>query len=141
MQTFREVKVWEKAHRLCLHVHQSTGEYPEDERQGLAAQTRRVSVYVPAKIAEGCGRGADKDLVRFLESARGYAAELEYLLLIGRDLGHLAPETADTLGEEVVEVQKMLYGFVRSVKARMNGEPSAKSGRAEREENLAVELA
>jgi four helix bundle protein len=126
MLPFRDVKVWEKSHQLCLHLHRLTQSFPTEEQHGLALQMRRAAVYVPCKIAEACGRSADKDLARNLESARGYATELEYFLLLARDLGYLPEDAYAAAGEQLTEVQKMLYGFIRYVKAKMNGEQLGK---------------
>jgi four helix bundle protein len=122
MQPFRDVKVWEKSHHLCLHVYKSTLAFPENEQEGLASQMRRIATYIPCKIAEGSGRGGDKEMAKFLGNAQGYAAELEYLLLLARDLG-LMDESGENgyeaLSAEVTEVRKMLYGFLKTLKGRI----------------------
>lgn len=140
MLPFRDVKVWEKAHLLCLHLHKLTSTFPEDERHALALHMRRAAAYVACKIAEGCGRNVDKDVARNLESARGYALELEYFLLLARDLGYVSPEEQAAANEQLTEVQKMLYGFIRFVKARMAGEKPGKAGRPEQAEEFEVAL-
>ena len=119
MQPFRDVKVWEKSHHLCLHVHKSTVTFPAEEQQGLAAQMRRIATYIPCKIAEGCGRGGDKELAKFLGNAQGYAAELEYLLLLAKELGLVDEAGHEALNAQVVEVEKMLYAFVKTLKGRI----------------------
>ncbi|MCC6791593.1 MAG: four helix bundle protein, partial [Thermomicrobiales bacterium] len=88
-RNFRELKVWEKAHRLTLATYQSTAIFPREETFGLTSQIRRAASSVPANIAEGCGRGGG-DLVRFCRIAAGSASELQYHLLLARDLGYLA---------------------------------------------------
>ena len=49
---------------------------------GLTSQMRRCSASIAANIAEGCGRTGNGDLHRFLSTARGSAAELEYFILL-----------------------------------------------------------
>jgi four helix bundle protein len=89
MKDFRELKVWEKSHRLALKVYNATTKFPKEELYGLTSQMRRSSVSVPTNIAEGCGRNRDSELNRFFEIAMGSASELEYLFLLARDLGFL----------------------------------------------------
>jgi four helix bundle protein len=43
----------------------------------------------------------------------GSASELEYQLLLSRDLGYLVPEIYEQLSQRVVETKKMLSGFMQ----------------------------
>jgi four helix bundle protein len=52
-QSFRELLVWQKAHRFVLAIYQFTSELPRQEMYGLSAQMRRAPVSIPANIAEG----------------------------------------------------------------------------------------
>jgi len=54
MRDFRDLKVWEKAHRLTLAVYKATLLFPKEELYGLTSQIRRASTSIPANIAEGC---------------------------------------------------------------------------------------
>jgi four helix bundle protein len=97
MRDFRELKVWEKAHRLTLSVYSATKAFPKDELYGLTSQVRRAASSVPANLAEGCGRETDAEFVRFCQVAFGSANELEYHLLLSKDLGYRAMlRTANT---------------------------------------------
>jgi four helix bundle protein len=93
MKDFRELKVWEKAHALVLNLYRETTSFPPSELYGLTVQIRRAAASIPANIAEGCGRGSSADFARFLQIAMGSACELEYHLLLARDLGFLGAAT------------------------------------------------
>ena len=95
MRDFRDLQVWQKAHRLVLEVYAATRSFPTDERYGLTAQVRRSAASVPTNIAEGCGRDGERDLARFISIAAGSASETEYHLLLARDLEYL-PLIADS---------------------------------------------
>ena len=115
MRDFRDIKVWMKSHRLTLAVYKATSRFSRQEVYGLTSQARRAASSVPANIAEGCGRTGDAELARFMRIAAGSATELEYHLLLARDLEFLAPKQHEELDREVNEVKKMLRGFVKQL--------------------------
>lgn len=115
MKDFRELKVWEKSHQLTLAVYRETRAYPKEEIYGLTSQTRRAASSVPTNIAEGCGRGPDADFGRFLQIAMGSASELDYHLLLARDLGILRSGACEGLLGSVLEQKRMLAALIRKV--------------------------
>jgi len=108
MEDFKNLKVWSKAHQLTLAVYQRTRTFPKDEIYGLTSQIRRASASIGANIAEGCGRRSDPELKRFVQIARGSKSELEYHLLLARDLLFLTPDEFRNLEAKTMEVQRML---------------------------------
>jgi|ERR1019366_271935 four helix bundle protein len=116
MRDFRQLAVWEQAHRLVLRIYRLTQDFPKHELYGLTSQMRRCSASIPANIAEGCGRTGNGDLHRFLSIARGSAAELEYFLLLSRDLG-LVRDSYIELNSQTQQVQRMLASLIRKVEA------------------------
>ncbi len=89
MREFRKLKVWEKAHELVLDAYRIIAGFPREELYRITAQPRRASVSIPANIAEGWGREGEAELRRFLRIGLGSASELEYHLLLARDLSVL----------------------------------------------------
>src|SRR5215470_4966561 len=108
MKDFRELKVWEKGHKLTLASYRITGCFPKHELFGLTSQIRRCSSSIPANIAEGCGRVGNAELHRFLQIACGSASELEYHFLLAKDLGYLPVADYDSMHKEVLDVKRML---------------------------------
>lgn len=121
MQDFRNLKVWEKAHRLTLDVYVATESFPQKEQYGLTSQIRRACSSIPANIAEGCGRIGDAEFVRFLAIAMGSASELEYHLLLSRDLKLLADADYDHLVADTVAVKQMLASLIRRLRPAPTG--------------------
>jgi len=117
MKDFRDLKVWERGHKLTLEIYKITSGFPREERYGLTSQIRRSSASIPTNISEGCGRSRDTELARFVEIAIGSASELEYLLLLSRDIGLINEADFKLLITEVVEVKKMLISFFQKLKA------------------------
>ena len=94
MRDFRELKVWERAHQLTLDAHRVTASFPKSERYGLTSQIRRAASSVPANIAE-----------------------VEYHLLLSRDLQLLTEAEYGSLGTEVTELKRMLATFIKTIRS------------------------
>jgi four helix bundle protein len=117
MQNFRNLKVWEKAHALTLEIYKFSKTFPRDEMYGLTSQMRRASASIGANIAEGSCRRGDVDFARFLQMAAGSASELEYHLLLARDLDLLKMGDYNRLSDEAVEVKRMLASLMQKLRA------------------------
>jgi four helix bundle protein len=115
MKSFRDLKVWEKSHELTLDAYDATSNFPKQEMFGLVSQIRRCASSIPANIAEGCGRRGNGEFHRFLQIAMGSASELEYHLLLSRDLKFLDTELHASLNSRVEEVKHMLSSLIRKV--------------------------
>ncbi len=121
MRDFRELKVWEKSHRLTLEVYKATVGFPREEMYGLTSQVRRACASIPANIAEGCGRGSVAELARFLQISMGSASELDYHLMLARDLCLLNRDEYNRLAGELAEVKRMLITYLQKIKASQTG--------------------
>jgi four helix bundle protein len=122
MKDFRNLKVWEKAHFLTLAVYQATGRFPRHELFGLTSQMRRCSASIGANIAEGCGKRGNNEFQRFLQIASGSASELDYHLLLARDLGFFEEMDYRRLAGELLQLRKMLTALLQKVQGdRLTG--------------------
>ena len=118
LQPFRNVDVWVKAHQLTLQVFQTSEAFPKAETFGLSIQLRRASMNIPLKIAEGCGKGSDEEFHKCLQQARAATVELEYLLLLAHDLKFMETSVYDDLQGKLVQVRKMLSGFMKTLQSQ-----------------------
>jgi four helix bundle protein len=118
VKDFRTLKVWERAHALALSVYTATNAFPKHEQYGLTSQVQRAAVSIPTNIAEGCGKDSDAELKRYCLISMGSASELEYLLLLAKDLSYLPAPAFHTLTSELVETRKMLNAFIQKLKGR-----------------------
>ena len=116
MRDFRELKVWEKSHKLTLRTYEATSSFPRQEMYGLTAQLRRCSASIPANIAEGCGRSGDAELSRFMLISMGSASELEYHLLLARYLNYLDSQQHKDLSQRTQQVKRMLSTFITKLR-------------------------
>jgi four helix bundle protein len=117
VKDFRKLQVWQKAHPLTLAVYEITATFPNQERYGLTSQLRRSCSSIAANLAEGCGRNGAADFARFCSIAMGSASELEYHLLLARDLKLIRPNDHEELSERTTELKRMLTALLQKLKA------------------------
>ena len=88
---------------------------PEIEQYALTSQIRRAAASIPADIAEGCGRFESAELHRFVQIAMGSLSELDYHLLLARDLGFLEADQHTEFYDRVHQLKRMLVAFARKI--------------------------
>ena len=111
MKNFKELLIWQRSHQLVLEIYLITKSFPKDELFGLTSQMRRSSASIPTNIAEGCSRNSDAEMNRFLIIAQDSATELEYQIILSKDLSYISTEIFDTLCLELTEIRKMINTF------------------------------
>ncbi|MBI3043902.1 MAG: four helix bundle protein [Betaproteobacteria bacterium] len=126
MQGFRSLHVWHKAHEFVLSAYRVTAVFPREEQFALTTQIRRAATSIPANVAEGCGRGSDADFARFLQMAIGSANEVEYHLLLARDLNFISRSEHQSLSRQLIEVRRMLISLTQTLRTA-SFEPRATS--------------
>ena len=112
-QSYRELKVWQKAVAMVTDVYRITRSFPREEIYGLTSQIRRAAVSIPSNIAEGKGR-TNRDFSRFLMQARGSLWELETQLQIACNLGYVSSEVLEDVLTQTAEVGRMLNGMLKA---------------------------
>jgi four helix bundle protein len=117
LKDFRDLKVWERAHYLTLDVYKSTSRFPREELYGLTSQMRRCGASIGANIAEGCGKRGNNEFQRYLQIAAGSASELDYHLLLARDLGLLQEVDYRRLLSGLSQLRKMLTCLLQKVQS------------------------
>jgi four helix bundle protein len=130
MRNYRDLQVWTKAHRLTLDLYQISRAFPREEIYGLTSQLRRAAVSIGANLAEGCGRRTSGELARFVKIAMGSASELDYHLLLCRDLGLLKADEFQRSERELTEVRKMMTSFLSSVEEQIELKARGAAGAA-----------
>lgn len=97
---------------LAEKIYLLTAKFPAEEKFGLVSQMRRSVVSIASNIAEGSGRGTDKDFVRFLTMAIGSAFELETQLLVSLRLG-FGSDSDNIMVDSTNQLQKMIYNLIK----------------------------
>ncbi len=115
MKDYRSLKIWQAAHQLTLAIYKTTVDFPREEMYGLTSQMRRCSASIGANIAEGCGRRGNREFLRFLQIASGSASELDYHLLLARDLGFLRDQNYRPIFSTLLDLRRMMSGLIRKI--------------------------
>ena len=111
-KTFKELIVWQKAHRFVLETYQYTKDFPKHELYGLRSQFRRAAISIPANIAEGFKKRGAKDTMRFLNISHGSLEECRYYILLAQDLNY---GNSDHLNNLLEEVSRLLDGYYKAI--------------------------
>jgi four helix bundle protein len=96
---YTKIIAWQRAHRLVLAVYEATRTFPKEERFGVVNQLRRGAYSISSNIVEGSARSSNRDYLHFLNMAGASLRELEYFLLLARDLDYLPGEEYRSLSE------------------------------------------
>ena len=115
MSDFRKLLVWQKAHALALHVDRAAVSIRAARYASLRSQLIRAAMSIPANIAEGRRQESEREFARFLRYAVNSACELEYHLVVVRDIGALDVRECDALMAELIEVRRMLHGILNRI--------------------------
>ena len=113
MEDFKDLRVWQKAYELTLNVCRKSATFAKEEMYGLTSQLRRATMSIGANIAEGCGRGSDPELRRFLQIARGSANESNATFSWPETCGSYRQTISRMWKAMVLEMQRMLASLVQ----------------------------
>lgn len=128
MKDFRNLRVWEKAHKLCIEVYEITASFPTEESAGLTAKIRQVASHIPVSIARGCGYNSQKEYMKYVQYAANATSEFEYLIVLATDLNYLLPSDQELLSEKMLEVRRMLFALVASIRNKIREGNNGNSG-------------
>jgi four helix bundle protein len=111
MFRFEKLEVWTKAVTFAGAIYSATRLFPENERFGLTSQMRRASVSISSNIAEGSGRGSDKEFARFVGIAYGSLMEIVSQSKIAESQSMMTSQCATDIYKSAEELARMLSGL------------------------------
>lgn len=112
MRNFLTLEFWKRSHLFTLKVYKITKSFPKEEIFGLTSQMRRSSSSIPTNIAEGAGRNTNPQFAYFLQIASGSCSEIQYQLILSKDLSYISEEVFNELHSEIIEIRKMIFHYV-----------------------------
>jgi four helix bundle protein len=127
VRNYRDLDVWDKAHKPTLELYRKSRSFPKEKFYGLTSQLRRSAMSVGANLAEGCGRQTTPELARFVRISMGSASELDYHLLVCHDLGFLQPDDYRKMFQELTRIRKMLASFLATLESERQAKAAGAS--------------
>lgn len=115
VRNYKELEFFKKAHELTIEIYKLTKDFPKEETYGLTSQLRRASVSIGSNIAEGSSRKTDNDFKHFLYISLGSAKELEYQLLVCKDLEYISIRTYDRLCNILDEIIGKIINYMKFI--------------------------
>ena len=120
MHNFKELKIWQLTRCFVKDIYLLLRKFPDDERFGLTQQIRRAAISISSNIAEGSGRGTNKEFSHFLDIANGSAFEVEAQLILSLDLEYITQIEFDCINENLQTIEKMIFNFNKSLKSQVS---------------------
>ena len=111
----KKLDVWQAAMKSTTMIHKLTDRFPEEEKFGLVSQMRRASISIPCNIAEGAAIQGKREFKNFLSMAQGSLSELDTQLELAVLLGYVSTEDLREVWDQLLRIDKMLSGLIRSL--------------------------
>ena len=115
---FEDIQAWQEARELTRRVYEVTATGNLSRDFALRDQIRRAAVATMSSIAEGFDCDARADFARFLGVARRKIVELQSLLYVALDAGHLDQEAFAAYYAQAAKAKGLIGGFKSSLEKR-----------------------
>ena len=116
MNEYKKLIVWQKSMNLIVEIYKLVKLLPKTETYALSDQMRRSVISIASNIAEGKGRNAIGDYIRFLNIARGSCFELETQINACILIEYITENEATVALNLVSEISKMLTAMINKLK-------------------------
>jgi four helix bundle protein len=120
-RSYEELRVFQMAEQLADEVWQVVRKWKQFERSTLGAQLITAADSIGANIAEGAGRGTDKENQRFIRISRGSLNETKFWLrraearkIVRQDEIHHVKQLIDQLAPSL---NAYLQSYVKKIKS------------------------
>jgi four helix bundle protein len=117
---YRQLKAWQICDDLAVDAYKLARRLPRDE-YSLKDQIIRAAVSAPANIAEGYGRGSNKEFAQSLVVAHGSLYEVDYFLHFLNRIELLEAEKYAELATECRHASRLTFGLLRAARSDSRG--------------------
>ncbi len=129
IRKFEEIQAWQCARNLTrmIYLLSNSGGFKND--YALKGQIRRAAISIMSNIAEGFGRGGNREFLQFLSIAKGSASEVQAQLYVALDIGYVDRKQFDEAYKLTDDTANLIGGFMRYLnQADMKGIKYRKGG-------------
>ena len=110
---FEDLDVWKRSASLSSDIYKELSNLKD---YGFRDQITRSGLSISSNIAEGFERKGHKELINFLNYAKGSTGELRSQVYIGMKIGYISKEIGKCWINDSNEISKMLYGLMKSIR-------------------------
>ncbi|MBM3420786.1 MAG: four helix bundle protein [Bacteroidetes bacterium] len=114
MGNFNNLVVWQRSKDLAVRIFRYSQKDGIKWNFGYKDQLLRASLSIPSNIAEGEQLDTDRQSVKHFYIARGSAAELHTLLIIGLEVGYFSGELVKEMEQDIRYISVGLTNLIRS---------------------------
>lgn len=116
MFRFEGLEVFRLAVDLTADIHALSRHFPREEMFGLRANLRRAASSIALNIAEGAGRGTQKDFAHFIDIATGSLFETVAAAHLAYRLRYISSRELDQLRSRAERLSCKLAAFKRTLR-------------------------
>jgi four helix bundle protein len=113
IERFEDLKCWRAARELVKIVYMTSEEGKLAKDFDTKSQIRRAALSTMNNIAEGFGRGSDKEFIRFLEIAQSSTMEVKSITYVLMDLDYLQEDRINQISMKAEETKSITLGLIR----------------------------
>jgi len=120
---FSELKIWQEARELNKLIYSLIIDNRDIKDWAIKDQVNRAAGSVMDNIAEGFGRGGNKEFGQFLSISLGSLSEVESQLVRANDRSYFDDKTFEMLEEQTKALTGMLISFMNYLRNSGNKAP------------------
>lgn len=111
-----DLLIWQESRFLVKNIFLITSSDKYSKEFFLKDQIKRSAVSVMSNIAEGYGRGGNREFIQFLYIANGSLSELKSQLYISFDFNLISEEQLENYLKDVLKIENMIKAFARKIR-------------------------
>jgi four helix bundle protein len=112
---FEDLEIYQLSVELAYDLYKLAKDFPDSEKYALTSQLKRASTSVTLNIAEGRGRGSDKDFAKFLFQARGSLLEVVAGFHLAERFGYVKRDQTQAIYSSANDLASKLTAFIKTL--------------------------